>query len=85
MLILLIKVTNWVLLLNNIKVCDKCRTTNVKTLVPRLKKLDPKAIIEIGCFNFCGIGRDKSICILNDKPVIAENEDSLIKEVKVRI
>lgn len=64
------------------KICDKCKGTNVKTLVPKLKILNPDAEIQIGCQGFCGIGRTKSFVLVGNMPVIAENEDALIEEVK---
>ncbi len=63
------------------KICDKCKGTNVKTLVPKLKKLKPDADIEIGCQGFCGIGRTNSFVIVDHMPIIAENENDLIKSV----
>lgn len=67
---------------NEFRVCDKCKATNIKTLLPRLKELDPKAKVFIGCQSYCGPGRDKSFVFLNDKPILAENEDDLIQKVK---
>lgn len=64
------------------KICDRCKGTHIKTLVPKLKELDQQAEIQIGCQNFCGIGRTKSFVIVDHIPVIAENEDELIQKVK---
>ena len=55
------------------KICDKCKGTNIKTLVPKLKEIDKNAKIEIGCQNFCGIGRDKCFVVVNHIPIIAKN------------
>ena len=63
------------------KLCDKCKGTNVKTLVPRLKELNPNAEIQIGCQGLCGIGRTNSFVLVNHMPVIAENEDALIDAI----
>lgn len=71
--------------MNQFRVCDKCKATNIKTLVPRLKELDSEAEIIIGCQNFCGIGAKKSFVICNHVPIIAENEDELIDKVKQTI
>lgn len=63
------------------KICDKCKGTNIKTLVPKLKEME-NAEIEIGCQNFCGIGRSKPFVIVNHIPIIAESEDELIEKVR---
>ncbi len=67
------------------RICDKCKATNIKTLIPKLKLIDPNATIIIGCQNLCGIGRNKSFAILNHIPIIAENEDELITKIKNQI
>lgn len=66
---------------NEFRICDKCKATNVDTLIPRLKKIDPNSEIKIGCQNFCGIGMTKSFAIINNIPVIAPNEDELIDKI----
>lgn len=70
---------------NQIRICDKCKGTNVKTLVPKLKEIDPTSEIIIGCQNFCGIGRTRSFAIVNHIPIIADNEDQLIQVIKQNI
>ena len=52
---------------NEFRVCDECKTTNVKTLVPRLKEIDPNATIEIGCQSYCGIGHKKPFVVVNGR------------------
>lgn len=71
--------------MNEIRICDKCKATNIKTLVPKIKKVDPEAEIKIGCQNFCGIGRTKSFAIVNNIPVIALSEDELIDKIQEAI
>ena len=58
------------------------RTTNVNTLLPRLKAIDPKAKIYTGCQSYCGPGRDRAFVFVNNKPILATNEDELIAKVK---
>lgn len=64
-----------------IKVCNKCKGTNIDTLVPRIKEIYPEAEIEIGCQNMCGIGYSKSFLILDFIPIIANHEDELIEKL----
>ncbi|MDD4547670.1 MAG: DUF1450 domain-containing protein [Bacilli bacterium] len=72
-------------MINKIKICDKCKGTNIKSLIPRLKAIDNDINIDVGCHNFCGIGHKKSFAILNNIPITADNEDSLIIEIKTKI
>lgn len=66
----------------NIKVCDKCKATNIETLIPKLENLDTEKEIEVGCFRFCGIGFSRAVALVDNIPVIAEDEDKLIEEIK---
>ena len=61
---------------------ELCKATNLNTLLPRLKAIDPKAKIYQGCQSYCGPGRDRSFVFVNNKPILAENEDELIQKVK---
>ncbi|MEG0825909.1 MAG: DUF1450 domain-containing protein [Bacilli bacterium] len=71
--------------MNTFKICNKCKATNAETLSLRLKEIDKDAKIIIGCQNFCGIGATKSFTIVNNIPIIAENEDELIKKIKEKL
>lgn len=64
------------------KVCDRCKGVSVKTLVPKLKEINPQAEIQIGCQGFCGIGRSKPFVIVDHMSIIADDEDQLIEKVK---
>lgn len=68
-----------------IRICDKCKGTNIKTLIPKIKTIIPNCEIIVGCQNVCGIGRNKSFLILNDKLIIADNENELIGKLKQNI
>lgn len=71
--------------MNKFNICDKCRATNIKTLISKLKKLDSNATINIGCQNVCGIGRTKPFFICNDRLIVANTEEELIEKVKQAI
>lgn len=70
---------------NQFRICNKCKAMNIDSIIPRLKKIDDKAEIVVGCQNFCGIGQTKAFAIVNHVPVIAENEDELINKIKNKI
>ena len=68
---------------NEFKVCNRCKGTNIRTLIPRLEKLDPEAnILKLACISYCGPGRDYPFVFLNNKPIIGEDEDDLIRKIK---
>lgn len=71
--------------MNQFRICDKCKATDIKTLVPKLKELDATAEIIIGCQNFCGIGAKKTFVICNHVPILADNQDELIDKIKEQI
>ena len=67
---------------NEFKICLRCKGVNVTTLIPRLTKIDSNAIIhELACVSYCGPGRDFPFVILNNKPIVGENEDDLINKI----
>ncbi len=71
--------------MNEFKVCDICKAINSKSLIKRLKEIDPNAKFIVGCQEFCGIGATKNFVIINGTPVIAETEDEVIKKVEEKI
>jgi len=70
---------------NEFRICDKCKATQIKTLLPRLQSIDPEAQIHIGCQSYCGPGRDRVFAFLNSKPLLGATEDELIEKVKEAI
>ncbi|WP_280771051.1 DUF1450 domain-containing protein [Salipaludibacillus daqingensis] len=70
---------------NKFSICDDCQATNSKTLVPKLKKLDPEAEIDIACQSYCGPGRKKVFVFVNERAVSAMDEDQLLQKVEKRM
>ena len=38
-------------MINEFRICDRCKATNVNTLIPKLKEIDSACKIKVGCQN----------------------------------
>ena len=68
-----------------IEVCDKCKATNVSTLVPKIKSISDDIEVEIHCIQFCGIGRNKIVVLVNHVPIMGDTEEEVIEKIKEKM
>lgn len=71
--------------MHKIELCDKCKATNIKSLVPKIKDISDEIEVKVHCIQFCGIGRDKIVVLLDHVPIIAETEDEIIEKISIKI
>ncbi|CAH1204096.1 hypothetical protein PAECIP111893_02127 [Paenibacillus plantiphilus] len=63
---------------NDIRICDKCKHTRVKTMVTKLEKLAPGTEIRVGCKSYCGPCSRFAFIFINGRYVTAATEDEVI-------
>ena len=71
--------------MHKIELCDKCKATNIKTLIPKIKNISSDIDIQIHCIQFCGVGRDKIVVLLDHVPIVGCSEDEVINKISEKI
>lgn len=71
--------------MHKIELCDKCKATNINSLVSKIKSISSDIEIKIHCIQFCGIGRSKIVVLLDHVPIIGKSEDEIIDKIKEKI
>lgn len=67
---------------NKIQICDKCKHIRVKTLLPKLQKLDPEAEVKVGCKSYCGPCARSAFIFINGRYVTGATEDEAVEKAK---
>ena len=52
---------------NDIRVCEKCKGTSLKSIIPKLKKMAPDAEIKVGCKSYCGPCKKRAFVYVNGR------------------
>ncbi|MBB6673867.1 DUF1450 domain-containing protein [Cohnella nanjingensis] len=71
--------------LNDIRICDKCNHVRMKTLLPKLQKLDPEATIRVGCKSYCGPCAKRAFVFINGRYVTAPSEDEAVEKARQHV
>lgn len=71
--------------MHKIELCDKCKATNVNSLIPKIKCISDDIQIQTHCIQFCGIGRNKIVILLNHFPIIGDTEEEVIEKIRCKI
>lgn len=67
---------------NDIRICDKCKHTRMKSILPKLQALAPDAQIQIGCKSYCGPCARYAFIFINGRYVTADTEDEAIRKAQ---
>lgn len=66
---------------NDIRVCEKCKYTPLKSIVPKLQKMAPESEIKIGCKSYCGHCGKRAFVYINGRYLSAPTEDEVLVKV----
>ncbi len=67
-------------MVNDIRVCDKCKHMKMKTTVAKLGKLVPGADIKVGCKSYCGPCARYAFVFINGRYIKGATEDEAIEK-----
>ncbi|MGG1633038.1 DUF1450 domain-containing protein [Paenibacillus sp. FSL A5-0031] len=66
---------------NDIMVCDKCKHTKIKSILPKLQKLAPDTEVRVGCKSYCGPCARYAFIFVNGRYIKAPSEDEVIEKI----
>lgn len=67
--------------MHKIELCDKCKATNINSLIPKIKAISNDIEIKIHCIQYCGVGRDRIVVLLDHIPIIGNTEEEVIEKL----
>ena len=67
---------------NDIRICDKCKHMNVKTMLPKLEQMAPGARIRVGCKSYCGPCSRFAFIYINGRYITAPTQDEALELAK---
>lgn len=68
-----------------IKICDKNKKIDLDKIIKIIREIDDSIEIIVGCNNYCAICRSKAVIVINNIPIIKDEEEELIDEIKRRL
>ena len=71
--------------MHKVELCEKCKATDAKSLVPKIRRISNDIEMQIHCIQFCGVGRDKIVVLLDHVPIIGSSENEIIKKISEKI
>ena len=67
-------------MVNDIRICDKCKHMWGKTALPKLQKLAPGTDIKVGCKSYCGPCSRFAFIFINGRYITGATEDEAIEK-----